>query len=1306
MLSDAAGNPLADHDVAIDREASAFDGFVDLHRFVRRHSDPDQRQASEAELVAQTGRWIGVELLGRVGEVLLERAPTTVEVIVPSSAEWLMFRPWEVAEIGGVKLAQAGVSFVFVLDGQRQRDKAPIGPRLRMLAAFSSPSEQAVLALRQERYALQRLVRTLAGRGPRAIELHVLQYGVTRERFQHAAEDGEGWDILHMSGHGLADGLMLERPDGSSDLVRTTALLELLRPMRGRTKLAVLSSCQSAAARTAETLRWLRLEQPAQALEAEADEDGGEDGVPALGCAVMKQLDCAVIAMRFPVSDRFAIRFADKLYQLLLDRGQPLDEAVRNALPLAVASDGAVEMPAISIGTPALFGQRAGGLVLRPPEGRAAGISAGGARMAGFPEEPVRFVGRAGLMATATTTLASASGRSGVIFNGTAGAGKTACALELAYRHESGFAAHVFWRGPQSSEEALGALPQFAQRMETLLGPQLAGGFEMIHGVSSDAELDRFLPQLTQLLETTGLLIVLDNLETLLTDDGAWRDPRWERLIHAMSDHRGLTRLVMTSRVVPSGLPTGIKALPVGALTLAEAALLARELPNLGALLDPPQTDARDDDAAAGRALVRRALAVVQGHPKLLELADAAAADVDQLAARVSAAEQDAAKRGAPLEAFFLEGESELGPQRFIEALASWTRNATSALDEGSLLLLQYLCCLEEHDRIDIVIADTWQPLWRRLGQTGQAPPLQPLVDGLVAAALIDSAQVGTIVAVGDGARRPAFGYGVHPGVAESVRGAAGSDLQAQVDANASGYWIALSTRGIADEEQHATGGIVLRSAMAALPYLLRLERWDAAAQMLSRAVTRAGHRGVLLRLVPYLRQVGAVVDDPHIEGMLGTVLRDVEPVEAERRLRRSLERSLADDDHSSARASYASLANLMLSQGAFRDALALCDERAERLPAAEGSWHRFTDDVQRVQVQSMLDPPAEVLAEVTQLIAQMDTFTDTSSSGIQWGVRETLFDTGHTVAIALRQWQAALDFNNRTVTSLRGRGAGEGELALALLNNVGPLAMLGHLRESERVLDECQQVFEVLDHTSGLSLVYATRGSIEQERGHIPQAVELTSVALRLAYAESDPYRLQSCHHNVGLALDDLGSDRDGAFAHVLAAVLLCHWCRMRHEQAVSMRLLARLRRDSDGALQEPASVEALAQRLDAQPGVYFGLVAERLVPSAAERDGTLVAMLAESKGMAARTQAAEVAFDEAWRTFVAALVAAVGGDRAARSAVEQALDGLSKDDDAAALAGALRRILAGERGTPVLDGLDAGEAAMVRELLDQLGD
>ena len=74
--------------------------------------------------------------------------------------------------------------------------------------------------------------------------------------------------------------------------------------------------------------------------------------------------------------------------------------------------------------------------------------------------------------------------------------------------------------------------------------------------------------------------------------------------------------------------------------------------------------------------MVRRVLEVVQGHPELLELADAEAADPQQLRARLAEADQTLPGQAGRLGAFFARGESQLAPEHFLAVLGSWTRGA------------------------------------------------------------------------------------------------------------------------------------------------------------------------------------------------------------------------------------------------------------------------------------------------------------------------------------------------------------------------------------------------------------------------------------------------------------------------------------------------------------------------------------------------------------------------------------------------------------------------------------------------------
>ncbi|MGH3929874.1 MAG: hypothetical protein ACRDTF_07840 [Pseudonocardiaceae bacterium] len=267
LVDERSGAPLADHRVELDPQAAEMEAFEDLYRFLRWRADSDRRVASEAELLGRVGAWIGSVVLGaQVGRAIVGAAPVTVRVQVPAGAEFLAFRPWELAHVGEVPLAARGdVALVYDLPGANGAMKAPVGAALRMLAVFSLPTATSVLGLRRERYELSRLVRRVAARGRRRVELQVAQYGVTREVLADLAESGDGWDVLHLSGHGGAGEFLLERADGSPDPASTAELIGLLRPMRARVKLCTpcWDRCRR---RPARRCRWLprRCSEPRQ----------------------------------------------------------------------------------------------------------------------------------------------------------------------------------------------------------------------------------------------------------------------------------------------------------------------------------------------------------------------------------------------------------------------------------------------------------------------------------------------------------------------------------------------------------------------------------------------------------------------------------------------------------------------------------------------------------------------------------------------------------------------------------------------------------------------------------------------------------------------------------------------------------------------------------------------------------------------------------------------------------------------------------------------------------------------------------
>ena len=90
---------------------------------------------------------------------------------------------------------------------------------------------------------------------------------------------------------------------------------------------------------------------------------------------------------------------------------------------------------------------------------------------------------------------------------------RTACALEIAFHYyrSSRFQGFVWYKAPERGRDISTALRDLVLAMEAKLN-----GFKMAHILDRPEEFQTFLPKLSDFLRQKSVLIVLDNLETLL----------------------------------------------------------------------------------------------------------------------------------------------------------------------------------------------------------------------------------------------------------------------------------------------------------------------------------------------------------------------------------------------------------------------------------------------------------------------------------------------------------------------------------------------------------------------------------------------------------------------------------------------------------------------------------------------------------------------------------------------------------------------------------------------------------------------
>jgi hypothetical protein len=131
-------------------------------------------------------------------------------------------------------------------------------------------------------------------------------------------------------------------------------------------------------------------------------------------------------------------------------------------------------------------------------------------------------------------------------------------------------------------------------------------------------------------------------------------------------------------------------------------------------------------------------------------------------------------------------------------------------------------------------------------------------------------------------------------------------------------------------------------------------------------------------------------------------------------------------------------------------------------------------------------------------------------------------------------------------------------------------------------------------------------------------------------------------------------------------------------------------------------AEVVRVAEQTD---GVRLGELLAALQPDAQVIEDVLAEILQTAAAMPSDEDDEIAGQLEQWEPVIAAVAAACGGDQDAAAEMDQFLDEIASNRDWAMLTGVLRRILGGERGEELVDGLDTVDTAIVREVLGRIG-
>ncbi|MGH3902497.1 MAG: hypothetical protein ACRDTA_30420 [Pseudonocardiaceae bacterium] len=278
-------------------------------------------------------------------------------------------------------------------------------------------------------------------------------------------------------------------------------------------------------------------------------------------------------------------------------------------------------------------------------------------------------------------------------------------------------------------------------------------------------------------------------------------------------------------------------------------------------------------------------------------------------------------------------------------------------------------------------------------------PPLAEAFAPLVAAALVAADPI-------DPADPNApVRYRIHPSIAEAVHAATPAQVTAAVDTQLGFWWRAVASWGILQERaEKDTSQLVVRSGLAAAPYLLRQHHWDTASDLLDQVRMRGmNFPATVQAVIALLRRIAEATGESKHLGPLAAVLRGTNPGEAETLLRSIYDQATTSGDHHRASVAAGHLITLLSQKGKLPEVLTLAEKKIEHTrQAGLGSWPQLSDQGRWLQILNLLGHHEQVLIELHALRARMADLPDQPADNDTvnpWNVREVILSTGSSSA-------------------------------------------------------------------------------------------------------------------------------------------------------------------------------------------------------------------------------------------------------------------------------------------------------------------
>ncbi|MDI1482757.1 CHAT domain-containing protein [Polyangium sp. y55x31] len=666
-LLDARGVQIDAREVRLsDHPASDWEGVWDTRAHVSRVA---KGPGDEARVLDEVAVFLGKAILGEaITRALAEgKRQRTLLVRIPAPgddtkrnqlAAALARIPWELARAPGDSLRLLDRNLVVRVAFGRTADAVPSEPieisdeePLKVLLVFAeAPGSSRLLAARLER---ERLLALFFDEilPHRRVEVDVLCHGVTRARLATQIKNRGGYHVVHWSGHGTQDGLLVEpdEPGGRSVSLRGKEVADIFAESGFFPSLFFLGACHGGHIR--EASEWAALQARAKHPEMGEEVRSGElaplpqiveetRGHVGTALGLLEAGVEQVVAMRYEVRDVYARRLARRFFRhLLADEAlHPADVALSLARKeLCDDRSRAGQYHPADHADPVILG--ASRVRLRPASGESAQMARRDPRPQPLLPRPVRdldpphgFIGRSVELGKLGREWLDGKTQPVALVQAQAGMGKTTLAAEAIHLWHARFRVVLAFQSRavplrldelyrQVHTKLLLELPHYRETVRK--NPTSAIHFEKPGDLPSDTWLEALQQNLLDVLRRESILLVLDNFETHLGSERAERgypclDPRWDALLGVLVDELSgrASRVLVTSRHLPQALFRIGKIcwVQIGPLSEWETALFVQGRPHLQAMAD-----------AGGEAkeLLGKMLTRSGGHPFVLAQLDA-----------------------------------------------------------------------------------------------------------------------------------------------------------------------------------------------------------------------------------------------------------------------------------------------------------------------------------------------------------------------------------------------------------------------------------------------------------------------------------------------------------------------------------------------------------------------------------------------------------------------------------------------------------------------------------------------------------